>query len=99
MLVVQSIWGFIISSDTHRYLSCIEIPPRAAMWPDYYIPWYWKLGPYLIYGTRLCELPVYLFLFACVSNLHKQKRIMKKLMCSLRLGTRCVGSKQSMDQQ
>ena len=21
------------------------------MWPDYYIPWYWKLGPYLIYDT------------------------------------------------
>ena len=51
MLIVQSIWGVIISNDTHRYLSCIEIPPRAAMWPDYYIPWYWKLGPYLIYGT------------------------------------------------
>ena len=51
MLIVQSIWGVIISNDTHRYLSCLEIPPRAAMWPDYYIPWYWKLGPYLIYGT------------------------------------------------
>ena len=51
MLIVQNIWGVIISNDTHRYLSCIEIPPRAAMWPDYYIPWYWKLGPYLIYDT------------------------------------------------
>ena len=51
MLVIPGIWGVIISNDTHRYLSCIKIPPRAAMWPDYYIPWYWKLGPYLIFGT------------------------------------------------
>ena len=38
MLVTPGIWGVIISNDTHRYLSCIQIPPRAAMWPDYYIP-------------------------------------------------------------
>ena len=38
MLVIPGIWGVIISNDTHRYLSCIQIPPRAAMWPDYYIP-------------------------------------------------------------
>ena len=51
MLIIPGIWGVIISNDTHRYLSCIEIPPRAAVWPDYYIPWYWKLVPFLIYGT------------------------------------------------
>ena len=52
MLVIPGIWGVIISNDTHRYLSCIQIPPRQAMWPaDYYIPWYWKLGPFLILAS------------------------------------------------
>ena len=69
MLVIPGIWGVIISSDTHRYLSCLEIPPRAAMWPDYYIPWYWKLGPYLIYGTgRTLFYVVFLTIFNCTNT-------------------------------
>ena len=84
MLIVQSIWGVIISNDTHRYLSCIEIPPRAAMWPDYYIPWYWKLGPYLIYGTgRTLFFVVFLkFLIAQIPEKMKGLGIGMMLACS-----------------
>ena len=84
MLVIPGIWGVIISNDTHRYLSCIEIPPRAAMWPDYYIPWYWKLGPYLVYGTgRTLFYVVFLkFLIAQIPEKMKGLGIGLMLACS-----------------
>ena len=84
MLIIPGIWGVIISNDTHRYLSCIEIPPRAAMWPDYYIPWYWKLGPYLIYGTgRTLFYVVFLkFLIAQIPEKMKGLEIGLMFACS-----------------
>ena len=35
--------------------------------------WFFSFLGALNNSPRLCELPVYLFLIACVSNLHKQK--------------------------
>ena len=30
------------------YLSCAT---NTSAHPDYYVEWYWKLGPYLLYGV------------------------------------------------
>ena len=51
MLVFSGIWGVNVTSDWQRYISCRSIPPRAAMWPDYYVEWYWKLVPFLLFST------------------------------------------------
>ena len=83
MLVMPGIWGVIVSNDTHRYLSCIEVPPRAAMWPDYYIPWYWKLAPFLVYGTGRTVLYVVFLNFLIAQIPEKMKGLGIGLMFAI----------------
>ena len=41
--------GVVDSDDVQSYLSCAT--NSTLVRPDYYVKWYWKLGPYLLYGV------------------------------------------------
>ena len=48
------------SDDVQSYLSCTT--NTSLTHPlDYYVEWYWKLGPYLLYGVESPELNIQLF--------------------------------------
>ena len=51
MLMFSGIWGVNVTSDWRRYISCTSIPLRAAMRPDFYVEWYWKLVPFLLFSA------------------------------------------------
>ena len=42
--------GVVDSDDVQSYLSCALTNTTLAN-PDYYVEWYWKLGPFLLYGV------------------------------------------------
>ena len=84
MLVFPGIRGVNITNDWQRYISCSIIPPRAAMWPDYLVEWYWKLVPFLIFSTGRAILNVFFleFLMAQLPDKIKGFGIGLMLACS-----------------
>ena len=51
LLQAAGIWGVVVSDDVQRYLSCISMAPNTTEWPDSHVVWYWKLGPFVIFGV------------------------------------------------
>ena len=84
MLVFPGICGVNVTNDWQRYISCSIIPPRTAMWPDYYVGWYWKLVPFLIFSTGRAILNVFFleFLMAQLPDKIKGLGIGLMLACS-----------------
>ena len=62
LLSAFGVYGIIVSDDVQRYLSCTALAANATN-PGNNAEWYWKLGPYILYGigrtitvVLLCEL-------------------------------------------
>ena len=51
LLQATEVWGVIVSDDMQRYLSCTRMALNTADRPENYVEWYWKLGPYVIFGV------------------------------------------------
>ena len=41
----------LVSDDVHKYISCGKF--NTTIRPVNYVEWYWKVGPYLLYGIGL----------------------------------------------
>ena len=52
--------GVVDSDDVQSYLSCTANTTLAHP-PDEYVEWYWKLGPYLLYGVGCTIITVLLY--------------------------------------
>ena len=64
--------GVVDSDDVQRYLSCTANTTLAHP-PDYYVEWYWKLGPYLLYGVGHTIITVLLYEFIIAQSPDKIK--------------------------
>ena len=52
--------GVVDSDVVQSYLSCTTNTTLPYL-PDFYVEWYWKLGPYLIYGVGRTMITVLLY--------------------------------------
>ena len=52
--------GVVDSDDVQSYLSCTANTTLPYS-PDFYVEWYWKLGPYLLYGVGRTVTTVLLY--------------------------------------
>ena len=57
--------------DIQRYLSCTQL--NVTVQPDDYVDWYWKLGPFLLYGTGKVLAAVSFFVFLIAQSPEKMK--------------------------
>ena len=52
LLSALGVVGVIVYDDVQRYLSCTAVADNATN-PGDYAEWYWKLGPYILYGRTI----------------------------------------------
>ena len=73
LLQATGVWGVVVSDDVQRYLSCTEMALNATERPDMYVEWYWKLGPYVLYGVGKTITNVLLLEFVIAQSPEKMK--------------------------
>ena len=71
-LAALVIKGVVHSDDVQSYLFC-SINTTLAHPPDEYVEWYWKLGPYLLYGVGSTMTTVLLYEFIIAQSPDKMK--------------------------
>ena len=84
LLVFPGIWGVNEANGWQRYITCQELPPRTTVWPDYYVAWYWKLVPFLLFSTGKTLMYIFFleFLVAQLPDKIKGLGIGLMLACS-----------------
>ena len=70
--------GVVDSDDVQSYLSCAT--NTTLVRPDYYVEWYWKLGPYLLYGVGNTISTVMLFELIIAQSPDKMKGLVLGVM-------------------
>ena len=63
--------GVVDSDDVQSYLSCAK--NSTLVRPDYYVEWYWKLGPYFLYGVGKTITTVLLYELIIAQSPDKMK--------------------------
>ena len=76
-LVIKRVVDF---DDVQSYLSCNITTAR----PAYYAKWYWKLGPYLLYGIGKTILKVLLYELTIAQSPDKMKGLIIGIMLAFR---------------
>ena len=66
---LYSVFGY---DDVQRYLSCTQLNATVD-YPDYHVDWYWKLGPFLLYGTGRALAAVSFYVFVIAQSPDKMK--------------------------
>ena len=64
--------GVVDSDDVQSYLSCTTNTTLAHP-PDEYVEWYWKLGPYFLYGVGHTVIMVLLYELIIAQSPDKMK--------------------------
>ena len=85
LLQATGVWGVVVSDDVQRYLSCTEMSRNATESPDMYVEWYWKLGPYVMFGVGKTIASVLLLEFVIAQSPEKMKGLVIGIMLT------CVG--------
>ena len=70
LLLVSGVWGVVRIDDVHRYTTCEALNTTL---PTNSIEWYWKLGPYLLYGVGNTIIYVLLLVFIIAQSPDKMK--------------------------
>ena len=79
-LEVLVIKGVVDSDIAQSYLSCNITATR----PAYYVEWYWKIGPYLLYGIGKTILKVLLYELTIAQSPDKMKGLIIGIMLAFR---------------
>ena len=85
LLPAFGVYGVIVSDDIQRYLSCTALAANATN-PGNNAEWYWKLGPYILYGIGNTISDVLIFEFIIAQSPDK----MKGFAIGVKLGCRCL---------
>ena len=72
LLEAAGIWGVVLSNDEHRYVTCAELPSQP-FFPDFYVKWYWKLVPFILYGIGRTIVMVVFYQFLIAQSPEKMK--------------------------
>ena len=72
LLSAFGVYGVIVSDDVQRYLSCTALAANATN-PGNNAEWYWKLGPYILYGIGRTLSSVLLSEFIIAQSPDKMK--------------------------
>ena len=73
LMQAAGIWDVVVSDDEQRYLSCTRKAPNTTEWPDSHVEWYWKLGPFVIYGFARAMVDVLFLEFIIAQSPEKMK--------------------------
>ena len=69
----------VVSNDVQSYLSCTT--NTSLTHPlDYYVEWYWKLGPYLLYGVGYTIISVVMYELVIAQSPDKMKGFVLGIM-------------------
>ena len=82
LLSAFGVYGVIVSDDVQRYLSCTALAANATN-PGNNAEWYWKLGPYILYGIGSTISDVLILEFIIAQSPDK----MKGFAIGVKLGT------------
>ena len=74
--------GVVVSDDVQSYLSCVK--NTSLPYPDNYVEWYWKLGPYLLYGVGNTIITVLLYELIIAQSPDKMKGFVLGVMLASR---------------
>ena len=83
VLSMSEIYGVILFKDMYSYLSCTVLAANATH-PDSYVEWYWKIGPYVLFGTGKVATNVLLLEFIIAQSPDKMKGLSIGLVISCR---------------
>ena len=78
LLEAIGLYSVVVYDDIERYLSCIQL--NTTVRPDYYVDWYWKLGPYVLFGTGKTLAVVVFYVFIIAQSPDKMKGLSIGLM-------------------
>ena len=72
LLSAFGVYGVIVSDDIQIYLSCTALAANATN-PGNNAEWYWKLGPYILYGIGRTIISVLILEFSIAQSPDKMK--------------------------
>ena len=82
ILSALDVYGIVLSDDLSRYLSCTA-PLLNTTHPSNHVEWYWKLGPYILYGIGQTISIVLFFEFIIAQSPDKMKGFLFGVMLGL----------------
>ena len=88
LLDVVELYSVFVYDDIQRYLSCTQL--NATVRPDYHVDWYWKLGPFLLYGTGKVLANVSFNVFVIAQSPDKMKGLAVGLMLAVQGAAYCI---------
>ena len=86
LLSASEVWGVVRSHHIQQFLSCTELGFNGSsdINPGNYLKWYWKLGPFILYGVGGTATSVLLLEVIIAQSPDKMKGLTFGLMITFR---------------
>ena len=94
LLLATGVWGVLISNTVERYQSCTPLDSNASV-PANYVYWYWRLGPFLLYGIGKTIFDVLLLELIIAQSPDKMKGLVMGIMLAFRGSVSLISSESS----